>query len=52
MRAIKGIDDQLRALGREVARAARQFAAEPALTTADVAAAEKALQPLFDEGVA
>ena len=48
----QAIDGQLRALGREVARAARQFAAEPALTTADVAAAEEALQPLTEEEVA
>ena len=46
------LEEQLRALGREVTRAARQFAAEPPLTTADVAAAEATLQPLTDEGVA
>ena len=48
----QSIDEQLRALGREVARAARQFAAEPPLTTPDVAAAEDALQPLADQEVA
>ena len=48
----RSIDDQLRALGREVARAARQLAAEPALTTPDVTAAEEALQPLADAEVA
>jgi len=48
----RALEEQLRALGREVARAAKQFAAGPPLTTAGAAAAEAALQPLGDEGVA
>ena len=48
----QAVEQQLHALGREVARAARQFAAEPPLTTADVADAEAALQPLADEDMA
>lgn len=42
-----GLVEQLRALGREVARAACQFAAEPP-TRADAARAEAAVTPLND----
>ena len=42
------IDEQLRVLGREVARAAKQFAARP-LTTPDAQRVEAQIQPISDE---
>ena len=45
------ISEQLRSLGQEVSRAARQFSAE-VLTTPDAARAEAQLQPISEEEVA